>query len=273
MHAVIALLLRLYPAPWRARYGDEFAAVLEERPLGPFDVADVLLGALDAHLHLRGLGAASQSAKGFAMSLRVGGWAAIVGGFVWLLVLAGNAINNGGESFSPWLGVGIVGATLLTLVALIGLSAFQARRHPLLTWAAFAIPAFGAVVGLVGYALAALSGDSDTVVIGGTRISPWMVGSIGLLTMVVGSSLFAVATWRARSLSRRGSVLLAIGAVLVVPALFLGGGGGGGGLQWSAAVIPFIAAIAAFPAGWIALGVSALRITGPVPITLEGASL
>ena len=68
MRPMIALVLRLYPARWRARYGDEFAAVLEERPLGPFDVADVLLGALDAHLHLRGLGAASQHAKGFAMS-------------------------------------------------------------------------------------------------------------------------------------------------------------------------------------------------------------
>ncbi len=81
---MIALLLRCYPARWRARYGDEFAAVLEERPLGPFDVADVLLGALDAHLHLRGLGAASQHAKGFAMSLRIGGYAAIVGGVLWM---------------------------------------------------------------------------------------------------------------------------------------------------------------------------------------------
>ena len=57
MRPIINLLLRCYPARWRARYGDEFAAVLDERPLGPFDVADVLLGALDAHLHLRGLGA------------------------------------------------------------------------------------------------------------------------------------------------------------------------------------------------------------------------
>jgi hypothetical protein len=70
---MIALLLRLYPARWRDRYGDEFAAVVEERPLGPFDVADILLGALDAHLHVRGLGAASQHGKGFAMSLRIGG--------------------------------------------------------------------------------------------------------------------------------------------------------------------------------------------------------
>ena len=197
---MINLLLRLYPPRWRDRYGDEFVAVLEERPLGPFDVADVLLGALDAHLHLRGLGAASQHAKGFPMSLRIGGYAAIVGGALWLLVLAGNAINDGGDSFAPFLGYAIVGATVMTLVALVGLSAFQARSHPVLTWAAFAIPATGAVIGLLGYVAIVVTGDSDATLIGG--ISPWMIGSIGLLTMVIGSILFAVATWRARSLSR-----------------------------------------------------------------------
>jgi hypothetical protein len=36
---MIALLLRLYPARWRARYREESASVLEERLLGPFDVA------------------------------------------------------------------------------------------------------------------------------------------------------------------------------------------------------------------------------------------
>ena len=90
-----SLLIRCYPTRWRDRYGDEFAAVLEERTLGPFDVADILLGALDAHLHLRGLGAASEHRKGFAMTLRIGGYAAILGGLLWLFVLAGNAISNG----------------------------------------------------------------------------------------------------------------------------------------------------------------------------------
>lgn len=256
MRPVIALLLHLYPARWRARYGDEFVAVLEERPLGPFDVADVLLGALDARLHLRGLGAASQHGKGFAMSLRIGGYAAIVGGTLWLLTLAGNAINNGAETGSPFLGYAVVGATVMTLIALVGLSAFQARRHPVLTWAAFAIPALGAVIGLLGYASIALTGDSDTVLIGG--YSPWMIGSFGLITMVLGSSLFAVATWRARSLSRGASGLLAIGAILVLVALL---GVGSGGLSSPVAVVPVIAAIVAFPAGWIALGISALRTT------------
>lgn len=264
---MIALLLRLYPARWRARYSDEFEQVLAERPLGPFDVADVLLGALDAHLHLRGLGAASQHGKGFAMSLRIGGYAAIVGGVLWLLALAGNAINNGGESFSPWLGYAIVGATVMTLVALIGLSAFQARSHPALTWAAFAIPGIGAVIGLVGFAAIVVTGDSDAILIGGVSVSPWLIGSIGLLTMVAGSALFAVATWRARSLSRSASGLVAVGAVLVVLAMF----GASGALPWPIAIVPIVAAIIVFPAGWIAIGVSALRVDRVGAAHLEGA--
>lgn len=264
---MIALLLRCYPARWRARYGDEFAAVLEERPLGPFDVADVLLGALDAHLHLRGLGAASEHRKGFAMSLRIGGYAAILGGVLWLIALVGNAINDGGESFSPWLGYSIVGATAMTLVALIGLSAFQARRYPRLTWAAFAIPAAGAVVGLLGYAAIVATGDSDVVLLAG--LSPWAIGTIGLLTMLLGSALFAVATWQANSLPRAASAVLAVGSVLIVFGLV----GLSGGLPSPIALVGIVAAIVVYPAGWIALGVSALRITGRAPVTLEGASL
>jgi hypothetical protein len=263
---MITLLLRLYPARWRARYADEFASLLEERPLGPFDVADVLLGALDAHLHLRGLGAASQHAKGFTMTLRIGGYAAIIGGILWLLTLLGNALNDGGDSAWPFLGYAIVGATVMTLVALIGLSAFQARSHPVLTWAAFAIPATGAVIGLLSYAAIVVTGDSDATLIGG--ISPWLIGSIGLLTMVIGSILFAVATWRARSLSRTASGLLSVGAVLVVLALF----GASGALPSPIAIVPIVAAVVVFPAGWVALGVSALRLDGVGRPRLEGAS-
>ncbi|MGH2517241.1 MAG: hypothetical protein ACRDHP_16450, partial [Ktedonobacterales bacterium] len=44
-------LLSLYPPAWRSRYGDELAALLEATRLSPFVFLDVLLGALDAHLH------------------------------------------------------------------------------------------------------------------------------------------------------------------------------------------------------------------------------
>ena len=268
MHPMITLLLRLYPARWRARYGEEFAAVLDERPLGPFDVADILLGALDAHLHLRGVGATTQHGKGFAMSLRIGGYAAVVGGVLWLLVLAGNAINNGGESFSPFLGYAVVGATVMTLVALVGLSAFQARRHPVLTWAAFAIPGLGATIGLLGYASIVLTGDSDADLIGG--VSPWMIGSIGLITMVLGSILFAIATWRTSSLSRPASGLL---GGRRRPRRGRAARGRQRGNGFARRDHRGHRGDRRLPRGWIALGISALRITGPAPITLEGASL
>lgn len=261
---MITLLLRCYPTRWRDRYGDEFAAVLAERTLGPFDVADILLGALDAHLHLRGLGAASEHRKGFAMSLRIGGYAAIAAGVLWLMSLIGNAINNGGESPAPWLGYAIVGATVATLVALIGLSAFQARRHPALTWAAFAIPALGAVIGMLGYVSIALVGDTDAIL--GGAISAWMLASLGVAMMILGSGLFAVATWRARTLSQAGSVILATGAIL---ATLLLTGIGEGGLTSPVALVVATVAIGAFPVGWIALGISALRIPGPSRLPLE----
>ncbi|HEY3334492.1 MAG TPA: hypothetical protein VGK16_04575 [Candidatus Limnocylindrales bacterium] len=263
---MIALLLRFYPARWRDRYGDEFAAILESRPLGPFDVADVLLGALDAHLHLRGLGAASQPGKGFAMSHRIGGYAAIGGGLLWLFVLIGNAINNGGESGSTVLGVGVVAATALTLTALVGLSAFQARRHPALVWAAFAIPALGAVMGLVGFFAMIVLGNSDANLVAG--LSVWAVSSVGVMTMLLGSVLFAIATWLARTLSRPAAAVLGIGALLVVPAI--AGATGAFGPPAVGMALLWIA-IVAFPAGWVGLGISALRATAPGPVTFEGA--
>jgi hypothetical protein len=42
-------LIALYPADWRARYGAELRALIEEEPATPSIVLDVLRGALDAH--------------------------------------------------------------------------------------------------------------------------------------------------------------------------------------------------------------------------------
>ncbi len=44
-------LLRLYPARWRERYGEEFGAVLANQRASLGLVLDVLGGAIDAHLH------------------------------------------------------------------------------------------------------------------------------------------------------------------------------------------------------------------------------
>jgi hypothetical protein len=44
-------LLALYPAAWRARYGEEFAELLEMRPPNLRDRLDIVLGAVDARIN------------------------------------------------------------------------------------------------------------------------------------------------------------------------------------------------------------------------------
>ena len=46
-------LVALYPAKWRAEFGDEFAALLEDTRLTPRAVADVALQAAKLHLAAR----------------------------------------------------------------------------------------------------------------------------------------------------------------------------------------------------------------------------
>ncbi|MEO6206355.1 MAG: hypothetical protein ABIP77_00205, partial [Candidatus Limnocylindrales bacterium] len=176
---MIRALLRLYPAPWRARYGDEFQALLEERPLGPFDVADLLLGAFDAQLHLRGLGAYAQHQRGYSMTLRIGGYAAILGSILWA---TGIGVASGAAETSSLKGVGVIGMLLgstLLLVALTGLSAFQARRYPRLMWLAFVLPAVGAIASVVGVIGMSVMGDQAIV----GDMSGWSLWAIGSLTL------------------------------------------------------------------------------------------
>jgi hypothetical protein len=45
------VLLRIYPRAWRERYGEELREQLGQRPLSVGVVADLLHGAVDAHLH------------------------------------------------------------------------------------------------------------------------------------------------------------------------------------------------------------------------------
>ena len=230
-----SFLVRLYPASWRARYGDEFEALLEERPVGPFDVADILLGAIDARLRLRSRGVATQG-RGVSMSLRIGGIAAVIG----VALLSGAAfLGLGLVAVSEWVAPFLLVTGLAFLVlALAGLSAFQARAHPRLTWLAFAMAAAGTVVAVTGLAVSPLLPDAY-----------WAVWLGGLLIALLGSALFAIATYRTATLSRAGAVLLAIGSLL--PFTFIN-------LQPL-----YLASIICFLLGWLVLGVQAIRLDRP----------
>lgn len=246
---MIALLLRLYPARWRTRYGDEFEALLRERPLGPFDVADVFLGAIDAHLHLLGLGAYSEHRRGFPMSLRLGGIAAVVGGALWFTGFAWAGLDPADSD--PGATVALLG-TIALLVGLTGLSAFQARVHPALIWAAFLLPAFGGALSTIGLIIMAAVGDQPVAGIYG-----WGLFIVGLLATLAGSILFAVATYRTAALPRSGAAILGITAAISLVSFFGASALG----DWLQAL--FIAGLLAFPIGWIVLGLQAIRLDRP----------
>jgi hypothetical protein len=235
-------LVRLYPAKWRARYGDEFEAILDERPLGPFDVADILLGAIDAQLRLRKVGANIQQARSFSMSLRIGGFASILGGaFLALSIVLGIGIVGNVDPVVP--GALLVTGSAALLVALAGLSAFQARAHPVLSWAAFAVTAVGMIVSIVGIVGMQMIGEGY-----------WMAFILGLLGAFVGSTLFAIATYLTADLSRGAALLLGAGSVLTIAA-----GLGGDSLPPVLLIVTTIG----FAVGWLVLGIHAVRLDRP----------
>ena len=198
---------------------------------------------------------AASPGSGAVMSQRIGGWAAIGGGTLWLIV-ALSQIQGSGDG-GPLADLVLLGASMFVLIALAGLSAFQARRHPRLVWAAFAIPAVGSLASIGGLALHAVVGDAPFIF----GLSTWYLWMTGVLAMMFGSALFAAATWRLRTLSRAASVLLFVGSVLIVPALL-----GLIGFD-SIPVGPLLlAALAMFGAGWIATGSSALRGARPAVV-------
>jgi hypothetical protein len=251
---VIGLLIALYPARWRGRYGEEFRAVLESRPLGPFDVADVLLGAIDARSRPLRFAGEPASDGGQLTMLRIGGLGAIAGGILWVAGLAGGSMNGGNSAIWLWLmGAGSFGI----LLALVGLSAFQSRKYPGLVWAAFLVPAIGSLVTIVGLYGSATQDSELPMVLGW---EPWAIWMLGLIATVIGSIIFAVSTLRAEVLSRRAAISLAGSstAFVLIGLLGMGGSEATGNEQ-----LLIAATVIAFGGSWAWLGLSALR-RGPI---------
>ncbi len=247
-------LVRLYPAGWRARYGDEFEALLEERPLGPFDVADIVLAAIDARIRPRGVAGAGDHTRGVLMTLRIGGVAAIIGGALWVVSLAGASVIQGADG-QPWQAMFVIALAAL-LIAIIGLSGYQGRRQPGLVWAAVAIPIVGATISAIGMVGMAVAGDGPFLL----GMSSWDVWALGTIALIIGSGLFALASLRVRGVSRVGSTLLVIGAAAALPVLLgIASPNGAGAVGNAIAIL----GIFAFAAGWVWLGIGAIRADLP----------
>jgi hypothetical protein len=245
---VIEFLISLYPARWRDRYGDEFRAILEERPLGPFDVADIILGALDAQLRLRGRRADHPQGRSLSVSLRIGGLAAIIGPAIIVLTMVASGGLGPDSSRASWdvVFVGqLVGLSAL-LVALTGLSAFQARSHPGLVWKSFGLTAIGAVAMLVAGSIDLAAPSTldwtQTLFFAGTGAA------------ALGSALFGIATRRISMLSHNGATLLVAGPILAAAGFVLSA------WIWTLGYIFVKAATFTMLGGWVTLGIAALRV-------------
>jgi hypothetical protein len=83
----MSALLRLYPRPWRDRYGDELEALLEEHPPTLADHFDLIRGALDARLHPQVQGADTPPEQETPMNNKLLGLLAAIGGLAWLLTV------------------------------------------------------------------------------------------------------------------------------------------------------------------------------------------
>jgi hypothetical protein len=238
-------LVRLYPPAWRERYGDELEAVLEDRPPGPFDVADLLAGALDAHLHLHGLGHRSERRQGIPMSLRLAGLAAAVSGGLWALfftMVGAEYANVGPDTGFTWILVVLVAGPVL-LIALAGLSAIQFRAHSRSIWIAFLLPAAGIAVVLVGLVTLIPAGGTASE---GTL--PAVVLYSGLCLMLIGSVVFAAVTVSTRALSRIAGAAIVVGVLPTLAGLF----------AFMTAVWVVVGGIV-FGLGWVGLGIDTFR--------------
>jgi hypothetical protein len=187
--------------------------------------------------------------------LRLGGFGAVAGGVLWFLGLAVSSTTEGEPLFLALLAVGTIGL----LLALTGLSAFQAHRNPRLAWAAFSIPALGSLLSITGLVGMVLRGDTGEPILG--PFEPWSIWMVGLLATLIGCILFGVATLRAAVLSRRSAAGLAVssGAMLATFVASMGLVSFPPNILWLVLVV----STGSFALSWISLGILALR-RGPI---------
>jgi hypothetical protein len=268
------LLVRLYPSAWRARYAEEFSALLDERPLGPWDVADIVVGAADAHLR----GDRHQDIRvtrgGSVMADRRWGFAGIAGGALWAVGLFGVTFDPSGRPWSvpsmfamapwPWPAAlaMIVGLGLL-LAAVVGMSAVPARRSPRLVWASVAAVLVAIVAALVGLVGIQAFGSRTSVADAESFEVAWTVWGLAVVGMSIASGLFGIATVLSRTYSRAAGILLITGSALMAATVLGGATAPTAGLMKASWWLGFFfVGLAIFAAGWVSLGWSSARAVG-----------
>jgi hypothetical protein len=186
----VPLLVRLYPADWRDRYGDEFAELLASRPPRLRDRLDILVGAIDARLHPQ-VGRGAPSEAPMPRDRSAGGLIVVAGALLTTWAVLGVLFMgrwDGPEEAATrtLLSVsyvsGLLGAVLIAIALLLVASRYQSS-----------IGSAGAVGGVLtgsGLVFSALGGGVAALLLlgGGTVLLAWrvrgrLVGTLPAVTL------------------------------------------------------------------------------------------
>ncbi len=224
-------LLRLYPRAWRARYGNEFAELLEARPPSLRDRVDIVIGAIDARLYPQVPGADERDPA--------------VAGDRWARVTA------------------IATGVLLTIWAVIGATSMVPWESNLSPTGSAELMNLAWISGLLGSLLAPVAFGIIVVryarLLGGVGSVGAILTPVGLLMAELGMGMLALATlgvgvvlfsWRAngRILSAPVAFAFAAGTLMALGAFFAFMAGRGQDVRM---LLPIVA----MGPGWIMLGV------------------
>jgi len=238
-------LLALYPRAWRRRYGDELRSLAAARPINARDRLDLVLGAIDAHVHPelvtlepsagRPMRDVTPNDLRIARRLGVG---AMFGAIAWLAAWAiaanGPIVYDPGGSYRD--GAAALPVLLLAGVLLVG----GFIGHVVL------LPA-GAHVARV----AAFVAICCTLL---WTLGPWLM-QIGAAALA-GLTILAVAGWRAGTWPAAMAGVVVMLAV-AVPALLVGGLPDGPDI--GPAPLEVVAALALTTALWLIVGGTLIR--------------
>jgi hypothetical protein len=246
-------LIRLYPAAWRERYGEEFLALLEARPPTPGDRFDIVRGAIDARLHPQvrqaspePAGPPDQRAADLVVARRLG-FGALAGAGVWAaawgVALMGPLIYDGYGAYRD--GAAALPVIMLAVALLVGGLIGQLIWLPRSARAA----RVGAVIAIPCLIMWSF---------GPWLIQPFTIAVVGLVTLSIGA--VRVGAWSAAP-----ALAVAASPVLVVIAVFLGFSGL---LELPQDVVTIVILVLGLP---IWLGVGGTLTAGAAPVRMRPA--
>ena len=242
LRGISRLVLALYPAAWRARYGPELEEVLDHHRVTVSTVVDLTLSALDAHRHPE-LGATEVPSPWARLRSGLGSTllATVLFAPAWALVLVVRVKNPGtwmhADLDGAWMAlkfVALTGAAGLAAIMAGALLLASARLRPGQPWhvrlAALAL-ALIACVSFAGlFAAAAVAIDSTASgAVWPVALPVWTIGVAGLVRALAGLSpeprLIRVSSRLARlgacamALAFVGSIWLSVALSLEAPAI------------------------------------------------------